>query len=111
MDETWRRRVEAELHRAERAREDGQEAKARVCARRAAGWSLQPYYHERTGFVPPANALELLRWFQTDEAAPLHLRHAAQRLTIRVTVGFRLPHVEDPLEDARRIVEAYTQRA
>jgi HEPN domain-containing protein len=107
MDDELRGRVEAELSRAERARRAGQEGRARVCARRAAGWSLQGYYRRRTGRPAPANALDLLRWLQRDVEAPQHLRLAAGRLTARVTQDFRLPHQQDPLDDARRIVDAY----
>jgi len=107
MDATWLAKIDGELRRAERARADGREGLARVCARRAAGWALRTYYIDRTGLVAPANALDLLRWFRSDPAAPKELRSAAERLTVRVTEEFRLPHSEDPLSDARRIVSAY----
>ncbi len=101
-------RVEAELGRAETARRAGQEGKARVCARRAAGWSLQLYYRHRTGHPAPENALDLLRWLHNDVETPEPLRLAAGRLTARVTEDFRLPHREDALSDARRIIEAFS---
>jgi hypothetical protein len=100
-------RIEAELAKAERARAERREGMARVCARRAAGWALRSYYVTRTGRAAPTSALDLLRWFQADPAAPAELRDAAQRLTVRVTEDFRLPHSGDPILDARRIVEAY----
>jgi HEPN domain-containing protein len=109
MDDGLRKRVEAELVRAERARQAGQEGRARVCARRAAGWSLQGYFRRRTGRAAPENALDLLRWLQSDVEAPSHLRRAAERLTARLTQDHRLPHQEDPLDDARRIVNAYRE--
>jgi hypothetical protein len=107
MDATWLAKIEGELARAEQARADGREGRARVCARRAAGWALRPYYVDRTGLAAPANALDLLRWFRSDAAAPTELRSAAERLTVRVTEDFRLPHNQDPISDARRIVSAY----
>ena len=39
----WRERVERELETAEAARARGNEGMARVCARRAAGWTVQAY--------------------------------------------------------------------
>ncbi len=78
-----------------------------MCARRAAGWALRPYYVERMGQPPPASALDLLRWFHADPSASPDLRRAAERLTVRVTEDHSLPHAEDPLTDARRIVEAF----
>jgi HEPN domain-containing protein len=106
MDDELRRRIHAELARAERARDEGREGRARVCARRAAGWSLGGYYRERTGAPAPESAFELLRWYQDHAGVPSDLRAAARRLTSRVNEDFRLPHGEDPLEDARRLIEA-----
>jgi hypothetical protein len=107
MDAAWRERIEAELAKAARARDDGREGLARVCARRAAGWALGPYYVKRMGRPAPASALDLLRWFHADPSASPELRRAAERLTVRVTEEHRLPHAEDPLTDARRIIEVY----
>jgi len=107
MDAAWRERIDAELAKATRARADGREGLARVCARRAAGWALRTYYVERMGQPAPASALDLLRWFHADPSASPELRHAAERLTVRVTEQHRLPHPEDPLTDARRIIEVY----
>jgi HEPN domain-containing protein len=107
MDAAWRERIEAELAKAARARDEGREGLARVCARRAAGWALRAYYVERMGQPAPASAFDLLRWFHADPSASLELRHAAERLTVRVTEEHRLPHPEDPLSDARRIIEVY----
>ena len=107
MEAAWRERIEAELAKATRARDDGREGLARVCARRAAGWALRPYYVERMGQPAPASALDLLRWFHADPSASPDLRHAAERLTVRVTEQHSLPHPEDPLADARRIIEVF----
>ena len=107
MDAAWRERIEAELAKAARARDDGREGLARVCARRAAGWALRDYYVERMGRPAPASALDLLRWLHADPSALPDLRRAAERLTVRVTEEHRLPHPEDPLSDARRIIEIY----
>jgi len=111
VKESWREKIEAELAKAEHARAGGREGLARVCARRAAGWAVRPYYVGRTGHPPPASALDLLRWFHADPSAPAELRLAAERLTVRVTEDFRLPHADDPLSDARRIVETYREES
>lgn len=98
-------RVERELHQAERFRADGQAGRARVCARRAAGWALGPVYRRQTGDEPPASALTLLRWYGDSPVAPDQLRRAARRLTTRVTHEHDLPHPEDPIDDARLLIE------
>lgn len=51
------------------------------------------------------NAYEQLRMLEQDVTLEPSLRVAAKRLTTRITPDHRLPFPEDPLEDARRIVE------
>jgi hypothetical protein len=98
-------RVQHELRQAERFRSEGRIGRARVCARRAAGWAIGPAYRRSTGETPPGNAMSLLRWYHDSTDAPDHLRRAAGRLTTRVTRDHGLPHPEDPVEDARMLVE------
>ncbi len=101
-----RERVEIELTRAREARGAGKEGRARVCARRAAGWAAAPLFEARTGHQAPPSALELLRWLAKQRDLPEEIRAAARRLTQRVTPSYRLPHPEDPLQDARMLVTA-----
>lgn len=91
-------RVQAELSYARAARAQGKEGRARVCARRAAGWAIAARYPE----LPQRSALSLLRWLQ--DHGPAELQGAAGRLLAGVDEQHRLPHSEDPLEDAQRIV-------
>ncbi len=96
----FRARIEAELAYARAARKQGKEGRARVCARRAAGWAIAAHYsHGR-----PLGALSQLRWLETNDDASEQLRSAAGRLTEQVTEDHELPHSEDPLQDAEFIV-------
>lgn len=101
-------RIEQELRLAVRFRAEGNYGRARVCARRAAGWAVGPIYRLSTGDRPPANALTLLRWYRDHDRAPLPLRQAAGRLTTHVTRSHDLPYPEDPVEDAEMLVQALT---
>jgi hypothetical protein len=103
-DASVRVRARMELERAAAARRGGREGRARVSARRAAGWSIAPFYRRATGETPPSNALALLRWLRDATGAPEDLRAAAARLTVPVDTDHRLPHQEDPLDDARLLV-------
>ncbi|MGD8812892.1 MAG: hypothetical protein PVI78_00295 [Anaerolineales bacterium] len=100
--------VMQEMAFARRARADGNEGRARVCARRAAGWALSVYYERRTGTKASSSALSLLHWLQNEEALSEEIRKAAQRLTTRVTANFKLPFEDDPLADAQRIIDFVT---
>jgi hypothetical protein len=97
-------RVAAELLAAETARNRGNEGRARVCARRAAGWAIAAHLDRRGMYRTSDSALELLRYIQSDAAVPESVRAASRRLAAKVTTEHQLPHAEDPLEDARRIV-------
>ena len=94
-----------ELRAAEAARTAGEEGKARVHARRAAGWAAADYFHRVAGPSQPNGATECLRWLATRSEVPAELREAARRLTVHVTADHVLPHPEDPLVDARMIVD------
>lgn len=98
--------IRRELSQAERSRQEGREERARVCARRAAGWSVGRFYRDEIGEIPPTSALALLRWYRDLSDAPEPLRAAAGRLAIAVNEDHRLPHPEDPLDDARNLVRA-----
>lgn len=93
-----RARIETELSYARAARKHGKEGRARVCARRAAGWAVAARYPE----LPQRSALSLLRWLEA--SGPVELRAAAGRLLARVDSEHRPPHDEDPLLDAQSIV-------
>lgn len=96
--------VEAELEAARRARAAGNEGRARVCARRAAGRAIQVYYRQVEGPGWDGDALKQLERLRADGAVPEPVRQAAARLTAVVDFDHRLPFPEDPLEDARRLI-------
>jgi len=99
-------RAAREISQAHEARSQGREGRARVCARRAAGWAACAYYERQTGARPPHSALTLLRWLQKDTGIGEQVRGAAVRLTTHVTRSHELPFDEDPLVDAQLIIEA-----
>jgi hypothetical protein len=78
--------------------------KARVCARRAAGWAIRAWYQQREGPGWGGDAMKQLHWLRADPAVPAALRAAAERLTTKVDLEHRLPFTDDALEDARGII-------
>src|SRR5713226_4268553 len=79
--------------------------RARVCARRAAGWAIQAWYQEREGAGWSGDAMKQLNRLRADPAVPEALRGAAERLSTRVDREHRLPFNHDPIEDAVLIIE------
>lgn len=100
----FRRKVEAELRAADEARRVGEEGRARVRARRAAGWAAEEHLR-REGETPRGGAVGCLRLLALRPEVPSDVRQAASRLTVHVTPEHVLPHPEDPLQDARLVVE------
>jgi hypothetical protein len=92
--------IERELAQAQRARAAGNEGRARVCARRAAGWAIRAWYQRRGDARWRGDALTQLKRLQADEAAPQPIRAAAERLTATVDFDHALPFEADALEDA-----------
>jgi hypothetical protein len=102
---SWKQ-IAGELEAAQRAREQGNEGKARVCARRAAGWAVGRAFKGFIGESTMPNAYLLLGWLAVHEGATSELRSAARRLTAHISEDHELPHPQDPLQDARLIVES-----
>lgn len=99
--------IEAELAAAQQARAAGQEGRARVCARRAAGLALRAYYQRRPAAGAAAwggDALAQLHRLRADADAPAAVRAMAERLTTVVDFDHQLPFAEDPLADAAALV-------
>jgi len=91
------------LARQSRAR--GNEGRARVCARRAAGLAIQIYRNRSANVNHPVSAYNLLRWFASLPGVEEDLRASAERLAMRVTREHVLPHPQDPLADAMFLIQ------
>ncbi len=98
--------IDKELQMAEESRQKGNEGRARVCARRAAGIAIGFYFESLTKAFAPKSAYILLQWLSEQGQNDLEIRRAAQRLTVRVSPDHTLPHPEDPIADARLIIDA-----
>ncbi len=96
--------VERELKAAEAARAAGNEGRARVCARRAAGYAIRAHYRRTAHTGWGGDALKQLSRLRDDPALPEALRARAARLVTKVDHDHRLPFDDDPLEDARAII-------
>jgi len=101
-------RVLKEMEAAQTAREEGLEGRARVCARRAAGWALQSRLGEAS--AAGANALETLREAQDFDWLNSEAKSAVLRLTERVDANYQLSEGTDLLADAWLVIQACSGR-
>lgn len=100
--------IQDELERGLLARNAGNEGKARVCARRAAGTALREYLRLSGQFGRAAgssSAYDLLSVVQHMEKIPLSVKEAARRLLLTVDEDHNLPIRADLLEEARGLVD------
>jgi len=97
--------INTELDKAQEARARGNEGRARVCARRAAGIAIREYL-TRKGIRPSSpSALDLLNLIQDDPLLSPDLKLIADHLTLRVTEEFKLPVKADLIAEARVFCE------
>lgn len=103
FDQHTRESITAELAQAEAARASGNEGRARVLARRAAGIALRAY-QTWLGLPTTPSAIDSLQWLNQNESMPAELREIAAHLLTRVDEQYRLPLPVDLLEETRRLV-------
>jgi mycoredoxin len=96
--------IEAELEKAKLARLDGNEGRARVCARRAAGMAARDFLTRQGVHLREVGAYAaLLALAEYPHLAP-HLQKAVSNLTTRVTAAFTLPMDADLIADAGKLI-------
>jgi HEPN domain-containing protein len=64
----WRKRVNDALNTAEAARARGNEGMARVCARRAAGWTVQAYLKKQGIDLQTTSVIKHMQYQLTQES-------------------------------------------
>lgn len=100
---SWREELENEFEQAQLARAQGNEGKARVCARRAAGIAIREYYARQGRHLHTTSAYDLLKLLAEEPDLSPDLVQAAAYLTLRVTEEFKLPVEVDLLVEARTL--------
>jgi hypothetical protein len=101
-------RIEEELDAARAALASGNEGKARVCARRAAGEAIARYRMKTPAPGWPADALGLLLALRDDPSFSAGARDAAGRLTAKVSDRHAMS--TDPIGDAAVIIDECARR-
>jgi hypothetical protein len=104
-----RAQVEAELARGAAARARGNEGRARVCARRAAGLAVREYLNRHSEVVRSLSAVDLLEQLRQSPGLPPDWIPRIDHLMLRVDEEFRLPAEVDLLADARRLCDDLTR--
>jgi hypothetical protein len=96
--------IDAELEKAELARRAGNEGRARVCARRAAGIAARAFLTRHRVRTRDKSAYAALQTLAEFPGLSPDLQMAAQHLTTRLTEAFTLPVEADLIADARKLI-------
>jgi hypothetical protein len=102
----WQESLKLEFIRAEAARAAGNEGRARVCARRAAGIAVREFLARQGTDVRTPSAYDLLNLLKEDAAIAPEIKGWIEHLTVRVTEEFRLPVEADLIAEARQLCQA-----
>ena len=96
--------IEREIAAAEAARQERNDGKARVCARRAVAHAIEAWIAQFSVPGWRGDAMAYLRKIQEDASFPLPIRQAAERLGTPVTRQHTAPFATDPVADAKFII-------
>ena len=107
--EDARKQIEGEFDSARQALKRGNDGRARVCARRAAGIAIALRLQKRDATAWPPDAMNQLRFAERDLSLPEDVRNAAARLTARTTREFSPRFDTNPIEDAQILVRHFLQ--
>ena len=101
----WKDLAKEEIIRAERARHEGNEGKARVCARRAVGHILGEFLLrcDLPGF--PNSAYGRIQLVASLPDIPAHVREMGQLFLVRITNDHRLPVDTDLIDLTRSLAK------
>lgn len=98
--------IEAELRMAETARQTGNEGRARVCARRAAGVAIRQYLLSRRLPASGRSAHDGLRALRDLPHLPDDVRQVTSHLLMHVNEEHTLPVEVDLIAETRWLVTA-----
>jgi hypothetical protein len=97
----WSESYHHEIVQAEAARTGGNEGKARVCARRAAGIVAGAYLQSKGIDFPTPSAYDRLRYLKSQPGLSVEVNAAVEHLLVRITPEYTLPVDADLIADAR----------
>jgi len=105
MGGDWQAKFDREMKMAEMARSQGNEGKARVCARRAAGAVVGEFLQRQGVSTVNITAYDRVRMLKGWPDLALGVSDVVDHMTMRVDMDYQLPSDLDLIEDARWLAE------
>ena len=103
--EAPRLQIKEEILLAKQSRQEGNEGRARVCARRAAGAAVQKYLIKKGISQKQENAIQSLLIFKQSESLPVGVQEAVNWLVERVNEDHNLPSEIDLIHEAGVVIQ------
>lgn len=100
-----RLQIQEELLLAKQSRQEGNEGRARVCARRAAGAAAQMYLKQVDSGSRNDNAIQSLVRLGNLDQIPDRIKEAVKWLVERVNEEHSFPEVVDLIHEARLVIQ------
>ena len=101
----WKDYTNAELNQAELARQSGNEGRARVCARRAAGHIIKEYHRRNGTDFLGESAYSHIQHLANQPGLSDHIQGILKRLMLRVTPEHKLPVEADLISDVHMLAK------
>jgi len=100
----WKEQVKTELDQAGAAREARNEGKARVCARRAAGYVIGEYLRRKELPIISSSVYTRLQYLRSLPDISPQVREVTDHFLVRITPDHTLPVEVDLLAEVRWLV-------
>ncbi len=99
-------KISHELTQAALSQAGGNDGRARVGARRAAGWAIEAYLHDRGEHAPTTNALKNIQYFATLPGHSERVYQVLHHLTVKMEKDSEDSDAYYPVEDVDLVAEA-----
>jgi hypothetical protein len=99
----WETRFKEEINQAEKARQQSNEGRARVCARRAAGIVVEEYFNRKGIKLPYGSAYDYLKYSLSSPDLSPKARLITEHLLLKVNTDYKLPIEADLIDEARKL--------
>ena len=96
--------IKEELLLAKQSRMEGNEGRARVCARRAAGAAVLDHLNSQGKAIHSENVFQILQFFRKIEGLPDRVNKALDHLVQRVDLDHQLPPGVDLINEANILI-------
>ena len=100
-------KIRQELNLASQSQASGNQGRARVCARRAAGWAIQEHLRQQDISLDSNNALDHIKYFATLDHQSEKIRAVLHHLTVKMEKESLDSEAYYPIEGVDLVKEAH----